>query len=240
MSTQTIKSITYHELARRMPAGTKAMIVAKCVEDVSNPMTDHFDTRTLSTVFLAWSRHERDLFSELRKAAETFHDTAHLGTGKGTYTVSVVFASDITDAGCASWKGSPSHWHDDLFRDQRGRATFSTRGEAEAFIGSQPSKEPHAIHFGDALATFECKIGGNDRSIEHREKYSGGRGYYLKASARYSSGWEVKKVGLWRSEGDHGDQHIGIVRASAAARPPANAAGPIASASATAARSPLE
>lgn len=33
---------------------------------------------------------------------------------------------------------------------------------------------------------------------EHREKYSQGHGYYLKAVGRYSTGWLIRKVGKYR------------------------------------------
>jgi len=35
---------------------------------------------------------------------------------------------------------------------------------------------------------------------EHREKYSGGSGYYLKAERGYSTGWSVSKMGKWNGK----------------------------------------
>lgn len=60
------------------PAWAKAVIIAELEEDQSDIMTDYFGSRTVRTVALAWSKHERDLFPELRKAAATFDPTAFL------------------------------------------------------------------------------------------------------------------------------------------------------------------
>lgn len=38
-------------------------------------------------------------------------------------------------------------------------------------------------------------------SAEHREKWSMGAGYYLKATGRYSTGWKVCKARLWMPQG---------------------------------------
>jgi hypothetical protein len=67
-------------LAAAQPAWAKALIVAELHEDVSDSQSDYFSSRRTQTVALAWSKHERDLFPELRKAAATFEPAAHLAT----------------------------------------------------------------------------------------------------------------------------------------------------------------
>lgn len=102
------------EAAKRVPSWAKAVIVAELMEDDSDPMTDYFNSKVTRTVILGFSKHTRDLFPELRKAAAEFAETADLATA--------------------------------------------------------------------------------DESAEHREKYSMGAGYYLKAWSRHSDGWKVRKV----------------------------------------------
>jgi hypothetical protein len=97
----------------KIPADAKAVLIAVREIDDCDTMTDYFNTKTGEMVILGFSRHTRDLFPEMRKAAARYDATAHLA-----------------DAG------------------------------------------PDA---------------------EHREKYSMGAGFYLKASHRYSSGWKVEK-----------------------------------------------
>lgn len=66
------------EAANMVPAWAKAVIVAELVEDQSDSMTDYFGSTTRRTVILAFSKHTRDIFSEMRKAAANFAETAHL------------------------------------------------------------------------------------------------------------------------------------------------------------------
>lgn len=105
----------------KIPADAVAVIVAKLEHDDSDAMTDYFNTKTSRVILLAFSTHRRDLFSEMRKAARNFSETAHLA---------------------------------------------------------------------DAPA-----------DAEHREKWSMGAGYYLKASNRYSDGWKVRKESLYLPHG---------------------------------------
>lgn len=105
------------ELFKKLcPAWAHSVIIAEYVRDNCDSMTDYYNTVAEKFVILAWSKHGRDNFAEMRKAAGSFAETQHL-----------------EKAGAA---------------------------------------------------------------IEHREKYSGGAGYYLKAGSRYSSGWEVSKLPL--------------------------------------------
>ena len=104
------------EAINGQPEWAKAAIIAEYVIDDCNSQTDYFGAKTGSRVFLAWSKHERDLFAEMRKAAATLPETRDLATAPA--------------------------------------------------------------------------------GAEHREKYSMGGGFYLKAGDRYSTGWKVRKVSL--------------------------------------------
>lgn len=66
------------EIAPKIPADAKAVIVAEFRRDDSDTMTDYFASVTERTIILAFSSHTRDLFPELRKAARNHPETAHL------------------------------------------------------------------------------------------------------------------------------------------------------------------
>lgn len=53
------------------PADTKAVIIAELMQDDSDSQTDYFGGHTVRTVVLSFSKHKRDLFPEMRKAAAT-------------------------------------------------------------------------------------------------------------------------------------------------------------------------
>jgi hypothetical protein len=192
--TNKTKHTTAAELLAARPVWAKAVIVAELHRDTSDGMTDYFAHETARAIVLAWSRHERDLFSEMRKAADLFEATAHLGTGKGDVRVRVVLANDCVTGGTAYWKGTQSPWH----RDDQGGSTgqeFATREAAQAWI----AQAPPLVEMHDAADTangarFEYQI--VETQIEHREKWSMGHGYYLKRGHTHDSGWAVQKHAL--------------------------------------------
>jgi len=67
-------------LAENRPAWAKSAIVAELVSDQSDSQSDYHGSTTKRTVLLAWSKHTRDLFPEMRKAAANFEPTASLAT----------------------------------------------------------------------------------------------------------------------------------------------------------------
>ncbi|MNQ04857.1 DNA ligase [compost metagenome] len=64
-----------------IPADAKAVIVARLVslnEDRSDPYADYYQLQDDKVIILAWSKHTRDLFAEMRKAAKNDPATAFL------------------------------------------------------------------------------------------------------------------------------------------------------------------
>lgn len=64
-----------------MPSWAKAVIVATHSiydEENSEPYSDYHQSKTTKTIVLAWSKHTRNLFPEMRKACLNHHDTAFL------------------------------------------------------------------------------------------------------------------------------------------------------------------
>jgi hypothetical protein len=172
------------------PAWAKAAIVAELEADKTDTMTDYFATATVRRVVLGFSKHNRDLFNEMRKHAAKLPETAHLAKGKFQYTARVVLLTDNPRSnGGAIWSGQFSPWH----REESDKApTVYSEAEIQAWIDAQPQIE--SIWDGETEMRFGWKI--QSSSMEHREKYSMGAGYYLKASGRYSTGWKVEKCSL--------------------------------------------
>lgn len=175
-------------LAAIKPEWAAALIVAELEQDESDMQTDYFATSKSRHVALAWSKHTKDVFSEMRKAAALFPETAHLGPACGMFTPRVVIAEAFVSNGSAYYIGEGSPWHRDL-DGGREPHEFTTKAEAEAHIAA--AGEPFPIMFDGVLRSFAWKI--EEQSVEHREKWSMGAGYYLKAGGRYSTGWRVRK-----------------------------------------------
>lgn len=104
------------EIAKHRPAWAQAAIVATLEHDDCDSLTDYFNVTRSRRVIIGWSKHTRDLFPEMRKAAARFPETAHLADAP--------------------------------------------------------------------------------ESAEHREKWSMGGGYFLKAGSRYCDGWKISKERL--------------------------------------------
>ena len=72
-------------LGPRRPAGATHALVGERHVDVSDSQTDYFASRRDQTLVLAWSKHGRDLFTEMRKAAAHAPETADLATAPVAY-----------------------------------------------------------------------------------------------------------------------------------------------------------
>lgn len=80
-----IEAIGADKLRKVMPADAKAIIVAHLHENDSDPYTDYHGCHTVRTVILGFSPHTRDIFSEMRKVAANFEETAHLAEPNPDY-----------------------------------------------------------------------------------------------------------------------------------------------------------
>lgn len=67
-------------LDKYMPEGCKYVLMAELIKDTSNLMEDYHGSTTTRTIVLAFSKHGRDLFPEMRKAAANATETTHLTT----------------------------------------------------------------------------------------------------------------------------------------------------------------
>jgi hypothetical protein len=176
-----------------MPEDTDYVIVAERRVDDSDPMTDYFHAHTEETVILAPSRHGRNLFSEMRKAATRIPETAHLGPGCDRWTARVVLCEDLVDNGTYYTAGQPSPWHRDLYGNAHRGPTFET--EAAARNHAKIAGPPESIQFqtADGPRNVDFRWDFRYESVEHRENYSGGSGYYLHAGPG-RGGWHVRKT----------------------------------------------
>ena len=76
---------------------------------------------------------------------------------------------------------------------------FATHTERIVFLGWSSHTKDLFAEMRKAAARFPdtAHLAAANKAYEHREKYSMGKGYYLKAGGSYSSGWKVRKAGDW-------------------------------------------
>jgi hypothetical protein len=166
------------------PADAKAVIVAELRINDSDSMT--VSAHTGRRIILAFSNHDRDLFPEMRKAADKFTETQHLGTGKGIFRPAILETKEGDNTGYSKHYVTSQFRH--LLINTKGyEIEFQTRAECQAYIdsiGNLGTSEAQGQIF-----TYEFEI--KEDKIEHREKHIGGHGYYLGKSSY--SGWTVTK-----------------------------------------------
>lgn len=75
---ERISAIGREWLQESIPQDAQAIIVAKLKQDDSDRYTDYFASSVQQTIILGFSKHKRDLFSEMRKYANNFEGTAYL------------------------------------------------------------------------------------------------------------------------------------------------------------------
>lgn len=75
---EEVKTIGRKRFAEIFPEDAKAVIVARLRQNESDSQTDYFAHSTQRTVILGFSKHKRDIFSEMRKYASNFEETAYL------------------------------------------------------------------------------------------------------------------------------------------------------------------
>lgn len=75
---EQVKEIGRKRFAEILPEDAQAVIVARLKQDESDSQTDYFASSTQRTVILGFSTHKRDIFSEMRKHASNFEETAYL------------------------------------------------------------------------------------------------------------------------------------------------------------------
>lgn len=82
---EEVKAIGRKRLAEILPADAQAVIVARLKQDESDIQTDYYASSTQRTVILGFSTHKRDIFSEMRKHASNFKETAYLAEHNADY-----------------------------------------------------------------------------------------------------------------------------------------------------------
>jgi hypothetical protein len=75
---EEVKKAGHKRFAEIFPEDAQAVIVARLKQDESEMQTDYFASSTKRTVILGFSKHKRDIFSEMRKHAEHFEEAAYL------------------------------------------------------------------------------------------------------------------------------------------------------------------
>ena len=105
-----------------VPKWAKAVIVADLIEDQSDGMSDYYGSTSRETIILAFSKHTRDLFPEMRKAALNHEETKFLATvpadaeNREKYSMGGGYFLKEGGRHANGWKVSKTTFYSDIIR----------------------------------------------------------------------------------------------------------------------------
>lgn len=82
---EEIKKIGRERFASIFPEDALGVIVARLRQNESDSQTDYYAHSTQRTVIIGFSKHKRDIFSEMRKHASNFEETVYLSEPNEDY-----------------------------------------------------------------------------------------------------------------------------------------------------------
>lgn len=150
------------------------LIIAEYMIDESDSMVDYFGGSVARRIVIGICGSRID-FNQMRKAADQFPPTTHLGVGKDQWRAVAEIDTDLKQ---------PTRY--EVLRDEHyQQVTCSTREEIELAVQAAIENKTDFATYA-RMGTIDYRVD----SIEHRENYSGGGGYYL-GTARYK-GWRIR------------------------------------------------
>jgi hypothetical protein len=198
---EQLKAIGRQKLEAIVPQDVKAVIIGEQHEDDSDPMTDYYGYNNRRTVILGFSNHTKDLFSEMRRYAANFEETAHLAEENEKYENREKYT------GGAGYYLGESRYHgwivkkEKYYKDRESiiNAFALTAGEeANICVNAEVQTEANKVATGDfsivnysekALAVF-----GDTRAIKDELKALGGRfNPKLTHNDKKQAGWIFSK-----------------------------------------------
>lgn len=204
--TEEVRAIGRKRLSEIIPTDAMAMIVGRLKQNDSDSQTDYYASSVQRTVILGFSKHTRDLFSEMRKYAGNFEETAYLSEYNEDYEHREKYSmGDGYYLGEKKYSG----WIIEkvrLYNRERFIEDFAyTAGEEDnIYLKIQPQKEPvQAVVVQAENLQFEIvdysekaiALFGNTREIKDTLKGFGGRfNPRLSHNGSKKAGWIFPKT----------------------------------------------
>lgn len=192
---QRAKAEALAPILSRKPANAHALIVAELIEDKSDHSSDYFGSTVTRAVAIGWRTGSREDFRQLRKAAASFPETAHMGPGCDTWTA---YAYTSEDQGPHVFR-ERKQFRDEHYNEVRATTEAELRELIAARIAADSAiPAPKVLQWGDFAERHGFTV--HRESVEHRENYSMGAGNYLKRDGRHACGWRVRSYEFSGSE----------------------------------------
>lgn len=200
---EQVKEIGRKRFAGIFPEDAQAVIVARLRQNESDSQTDYYAHSTQRTVILGFSKHKRDIFSEMRKHASNFEETAYLAEPNENYEHREKYSmGDGYYLGESKYSG----WIIEkvpVYNRERTIEDFAYTAGSEDNIHIQkndttPPSEPKETNTGGCtLVEYSAKavaVFGDTKSIKDELKAMGGRfNSHLTFNGKRLAGWVFSK-----------------------------------------------
>ncbi|MDR2145332.1 MAG: fusion protein [Tannerella sp.] len=181
--TRQLEAVGRERLQSLVPADAKAVIIAELHEDDSDMMTDYVGYHRLRRVILGFSPHTKDLFSEMRRHAARFSETAHLAEENKEYEHREKYAGG---AGYYLGESKYGGWivtKEKYFKDREAiiNAFALIAGEEDNIRVEAPAAAnavPAAVTGNFSIVDYSERaiaVFGDTRTVKEELKASGGR-----------------------------------------------------------------
>lgn len=203
---EQVKEIGRKRFAEIFPEDAQAVIVAHLRQNESDSYTDYYSYSTQRTVIIGFSKHKRDLFSEMRKHASNFEGTAYLAEFNEDYEHREKYSMGD---GYYLGKSKYSGWiieKEPVYDRNRTIENFAyTAGDEDNIrIGkpnttppSKPTAPTEKSEGGCTMVEYSAKavaVFGDTKSIKDELKAMGGRfNSHLTFNGKRLAGWIFPK-----------------------------------------------
>lgn len=200
---EEMKEVGRKRFAEIFPEDAQAVIVARLRQNESDSYTDYYSYNTQRTVIIGFSKHKRDLFSEMRKYASNFEETAYLAEFNGDYEHREKYSMGD---GYYLGKSKYSGWiieKEPVYNRERTIEDFAYTAGNEENIHlkktdtTPPSNENGTSKHACTLVEYSAKavaVFGDTKSIKDELKAMGGRfNSHLTFNGKRLAGWIFPK-----------------------------------------------
>lgn len=200
---EQVRAIGRERFAEIFPEDAQAVIVARLRQNESDSQTDYYGYSTQRTVIIGFSKHKRDIFSEMRKHASNFEETAYLAEPNEDYEHREKYSMGD---GYYLGKSKYSGWiieKEPVYKRENTIEEFAyTAGNEDNIHLSKtdttpPSKSTEESKGGCTLVEYSAKavaVFGDTKSIKDELKAMGGRfNSHLTFNGKRLAGWIFSK-----------------------------------------------
>jgi len=203
---EQVKEIGRKRFTEILPEEAQAVIVARLKQDDSDRMTDYYASSVQRTVILGFSKHKRDIFSEMRKHASNFEETAYLAEPNEDYEHREKYSmGDGYYLGKSKYSGwiiekEPVYNRERTIEDfayTAGNEDNIRVGKPNATPPSKPTAPTGESKDGCTMVEYSAKavaVFGETRAIKDELKAMGGRfNNHLTFNGKRLAGWIFPK-----------------------------------------------